>query len=95
MSFKKVERQGHINFFSSPVYTHWCHTSDNVFITDIIIINVYVHCTQLYCHQYLVADADQTIVETQGQVLSIIGPAAAGDSTAGFVFGHRLLLWRP
>ena len=65
MSLEKVERQGLIKKKkSSPVHPHWCHTSDNVFITDIIIINVWVHCTQLYCHQYLVADADQTIVET-------------------------------
>ena len=44
---------------------------------------------------YLVSNADQTIVEPQGQVLSVIGPATTGDSAVDLVFGHILLFWRP
>lgn len=44
---------------------------------------------------YLVSDADKTIVQTHCQVLPIISPATTGDTTAYFIFGHRLLFRWP
>ena len=43
----------------------------------------------------LIANADQSIIKAKCQILAIISPATASDSTAYFMFGHWFLLRWP
>lgn len=47
----------------------------------------------LHSRTYFVSNADESIVKTKSQILTIIGPATACDATAHFVFSYRLLFW--
>lgn len=49
-------------------------------------------CKRLF---YLGSDADAAIEESDGEILTIVSPGTAGDSTGYFSFVYRLLLQRP